>query len=397
MHVAGKRRVIQVPDPKRAKFFIAMFELRAAGELTDIEIVERINAMGFRTKVCHRWDPSHQRIIGQRGGNLLSVKRFQEIIQRPIYCGVVWEKWTNWRPVKAAYDGLVSIETWNAANRGKRFIERTEDGIQLLHDMSTKRLNRFYDRDNPLYPFKGVILCPSCRKPFLGSASRSRSGKRVPAYHCAREHSRVARNKAAFERAVGSFIEQLHFEPEVANVAFEALHGLFHERKDELQFVATETARAVADLEAEKVETVRAFKGATSDLMRRALETDLERLDVQITNGGVQQRQSELSDADFERYLRDLGEIMEHPAILLEKPVNPRVQRSRFDVAFAQLPTLYEIENGTAELSPILKVCDGEDNPESVRVRLRGLTWNQIRCEILRNKNLDDDRSVNPP
>lgn len=106
VQVGGKRRVIQVPDPERAKFYIAMFKLRAIGQLTDPDIVARINAMGFRTRVRHRWDATHQRIIGRRGGNPLCVKRLQEIIKRPIYCGIVWEKWTNWRPVKASYAGL---------------------------------------------------------------------------------------------------------------------------------------------------------------------------------------------------------------------------------------------------------------------------------------------------
>src|SRR3569623_696050 len=100
-----------------------MFELRAAGQLTVPQIVERINAMGFRSRVRNRWDPTHQRIIGKRGGQKLTPKRYQEIIKRPIYCGVVWEKWTNWQPVKAAYDGRVSIEVWNVANRGSRIIQ----------------------------------------------------------------------------------------------------------------------------------------------------------------------------------------------------------------------------------------------------------------------------------
>ncbi|MEI9899107.1 MAG: recombinase family protein [Hyphomicrobium sp.] len=83
IHVAGKRRVIQVPDPERAKFYVAMFDLRAAGGLTDPQIVDRINAMGFRTPIRHRWDSSHQRVVGTRGGNPLCVKRSRKLSSAP--------------------------------------------------------------------------------------------------------------------------------------------------------------------------------------------------------------------------------------------------------------------------------------------------------------------------
>ena len=51
VYVEGKRKVIQVPDPDRAQFFIDMFKLRAAGCLTDPQIVDRINAMRWHVGV----------------------------------------------------------------------------------------------------------------------------------------------------------------------------------------------------------------------------------------------------------------------------------------------------------------------------------------------------------
>jgi len=47
--VGGKKKVIEVADPKRAHYFIKIYELRAEG-LDDKEIVRRVNAMGFLTK-----------------------------------------------------------------------------------------------------------------------------------------------------------------------------------------------------------------------------------------------------------------------------------------------------------------------------------------------------------
>ena len=384
IQVDGKRRVVQVPDPERAHFYRAMFELRAEGQLTDAQIVERINAMGFRSRVRNRWDPSHQRVIAKRGGIKLSVKRYQEVIKRPIYCGVVWEKWTSWRPVRAAYDGLVSIDTWNAANRGSRAIWDTSRGLELQMNVGPAHEQR--SKNNPQYPFRRVVLCPICHKPFLGSASRSRSGRHVPAYHCARNHPRLARNKSAFEGSVRAFIGGLRFEHSVVRAAVELVYQRYGSRGAELAAQAAECAKAVAALEAQKADAARAFLSATTDTMRRALEREVERLDREIAQAQVQGERLAVSEADLDDYLHMVEEIMEHPALLLENAENPRLLRSRFDLAFEQLPTLTEIESGTAKLSAIMHLCEGEEDPRSVQVRPRGFSWNLIEADILRWK-----------
>lgn len=382
IYVDGKRRVIQVPDPERAKYYIAMFELRAAAQLTDSEIVARVNAMGFRSAIKRRWDETHQRVVRHVGGEPLSVKRFQEIIKRPIYCGVMREKWTNWQPIKAAYEGLVSIETWNAANRGKVHLRQTANGLETIVG-STRTLRA---KNNPLYPFRRVVLCPLCRKPFLGSASRSRTGQHIPAYHCAREHARVSRGKVAFEKAIRNFVSGLRFEPPVLAIVSEALLQQYERRMDECRSSVRDMRASAAQLEAAKVSTARAFREATSDVMRRVLETEIERLEMEIHEASTRQDEVDVGADDVCGYARDLGDIMEHPGILVEEQANTEARQARFGLAFDGLPTLTEIESGTAKLSPIVRICKGENDPQSALVRLAGLTWNQIEAEIHRWK-----------
>jgi hypothetical protein len=61
-----------------------MFNLRAAGTHTDKEIVNRINAMGYRTNIHHRWDRAHEKVIGSTGGVPLTVKRLSARKKRPV-------------------------------------------------------------------------------------------------------------------------------------------------------------------------------------------------------------------------------------------------------------------------------------------------------------------------
>jgi hypothetical protein len=81
-----------------------MFDLKAQGLLTDDQIVEEINALGYK---------SRNRSIK------LTVKQMQVCLKKPIYAGIIQTAWTGHTPIRAQYDGLVSVETWNRANRGK--------------------------------------------------------------------------------------------------------------------------------------------------------------------------------------------------------------------------------------------------------------------------------------
>jgi hypothetical protein len=71
------------------------------------------------------------------GGEPLTAKRLQFIIQRTIFCGVICEKWTQDRPIRAAYSGLVSIDTFNAANRSKVVITDNGSSLDIAYDQTS--------------------------------------------------------------------------------------------------------------------------------------------------------------------------------------------------------------------------------------------------------------------
>ena len=213
MTTEGKKRYVAVPDPQRAEFYIEMFRLRAAGTLTDEEIVERINAMGFRTREFIRRGKDKMRIIGKAGANRLTVKILQRTITRPIYAGFMCELWTDYKPVKAQFEGLVSIDLFNQANRGKNIIKKI--GPNQFEYLTNQKLPKRL-KNNPLYPFK-FILCPVCKKPFLGSAPTSRAGTRHPLYHCARGHKQYTLKKEVLDEAVEKLIKNIKFAPGYLN------------------------------------------------------------------------------------------------------------------------------------------------------------------------------------
>jgi hypothetical protein len=382
--VDGKRRTIQVPDPDRAQFYVEMFNLRAAGQLNDREIVARINAMGYRSRIHNRWDRAHQAVIARTGGKPLDLKRFREIIKRPIYCGLICEKWTRWEPVKAQYDGLVSIDTFNAANRGNIFIRTKEDGnLEIIRGAHRLRAPFQRTRNNPLFPFKNVVCCPLCKKPLFGSSPRGKSGQGFPTYHCQRGHKYVGIRKTVLDTAMEKFIESLRFHPEVARSLKMFLYERYYKRQGEILKAASQVSRTVVDLEAEKAQTVQAFKMATSDAMRRNLDEDAERIEKQIEATKSEHHKLEIAEGDIEAFLKEAQNILEHPALLLKTPVNISQQQLLYSLVFEELPTYEEIMNGTPKLTWVFYPFSGLAPPQSICVRLHGLEWNTIESTIL--------------
>ncbi len=387
--VEGRKRTVEQPHPERAKYFVAMFELRAAGLLSDEQVCERMNAIGYRSRYQNRWNEAHTEIIGKTGGALLIPKRLQEIIRRPIYCGVICEKWTGYKPIRAAYPGLVSIELFNAANRGKVHIRETSDGsLEILYDYHPEPARTRCLKDNPEFPFKNVIGCPVCRKPLMASSPRGRSGQRFPTYHCARQHKYLGIPKATLEDALRQFVRMLRFDPEAVSLAREELLEKYHARKEELRCEAADIADTVAGLELRKAEAVKSFKLATTDLMRRSLEADAEDYERQIRDAGTVRGRMEMEESDIDAYLEDARRIIEHPSLLLGKAVNPTVRAARYSVVFDSIPTYEEIASRTAKKRSFFYLSSDPDKGKSALVRLRSLDWNQIEEEILHWKRV---------
>jgi len=112
--------------------------------------------------------------------------------------------------VKAQYNGLVEIDTFNRASRGKvKIIEEPNGNIVALYD--AEKQQRLME--NPDYPYRFVLRCNKCGKtPLKGSASRGKLGKYYPAYHCDKGHYyRVSTDK--MHKALEGYLKKIRFKP----------------------------------------------------------------------------------------------------------------------------------------------------------------------------------------
>jgi len=381
--IAGKKKVIQVPHLERAKFFVEMFNLRAAGTHTDKEIVSRINAMGYRTNIHHRWDKAHEKVIGSTGGVPMTVKRLQEVICRPIYCGVMCEKWTRHQPIKAQYEGLVSIVTFNRANRGKVFIKNDSAGLQILYDYQPEKRTVTKTRNNPLFPYKNLVSCDSCHRPFSGSCPRGRSGQVFPTYHCSRKHKYIGVPKKEFDLAFESFIKQLKLKPEIFDSIEATFLNKYHERKREIIQSSINVHQTIAELKVEQKSKVEAFVATTSPVVRSQLEKEVEELEARIKSAGGESQKIDITEEDISRFKQYGKYCLEHLPELLLNPENPTQQLNLFSLIFEELPSYANIVNGTAKMAWIFDISTITPQ-KSMLVRSPGFSWNTIEDTILR-------------
>lgn len=374
IYVGGKKKNIQIPDPQRSKYYIEVFKLRAAGNLSDEKIIKRINAMGYKTKKKIRWDKSHQKIIGERGGKSLCIKQLQRVIQKPIYCGIICEKWTRQLPVRAQYKGLIDIDTFNRANRGKVFIKENQDGRpQILYDYHPTKTIQRRNRNNPLFPYKNVIMCPHCNKPFKGSSPSGKSKKGFPTYHCARKHKYIGISKKKFEGNIAVFVKRLKFSKDFLNNFEFNLKNSWRRKQQQVLRVSADMGKNVADLKTQKEALIDTLVGTKNEAVRREIEERIERVAEDIKKAQQERDKFELTENDIQSFISYANYFVEHLEDLLLDTRNLNRLQSFFGLVFEEFPTYRDILNGTPKLSLVFELSENFEDKKSLVVALRGI------------------------
>ncbi|MCA9360067.1 recombinase family protein, partial [Candidatus Kaiserbacteria bacterium] len=347
--VGTQIRFVQIPDPKRAPFIQKIFELRAANRHTDREILHIVNEeLGFRTKKFHRWNKTHTAIIGEGGGKKLSIKQLQRIYQRPAYAGVLCEKWTHNKPIKAQWDGLVSIELWNKANRGKIYIkEYGDDLLEILYDYKTERPVFKRLRYNPEYPFK-CVCCPECGKPLKGSAPRGRK-ETYPRYHCERGHKSFTIDRSQMDETVGTFLDNVEFDDDYTKVLEEVLVRKLRKRQQDIVQESKNLNERVAMLKAQQASTLKALITTENPTIKAMLEKELEKVVVDIKKAESVRFSVDLTEDNIAELVSYARKIVESPKEVLIDKDNPLRQKQLFKLFFEDLPTYEELDSGTAK------------------------------------------------
>ena len=350
------KRVILKPNPKEAPFIIKMFELRAKKTLTDEEIVKQINEMGYKSRI-HLLRKANDKtiVIGQKGGIELEVKRLVEYIRKPVYAGVNDEKWTQKEPVKEKFPGLISVELFNRANRGRVVISEENGQVTLIKNRPEEwRLKKCVK--NPDYPFKRYVLCPTCRHPLYGSASRGNNGTRYPAYHCNKRGHYYRIPVKDFELTIKRFVSKVRItkagvERLKARVLKKWKENLMNGQRD-VQTIEEK----LKELEGEKTLIGNQMPRLTSVEGLKLMEDKLKEVTDQIKLLKKSKTEQEDVNINMEIVLAIVGEFLENLTFLLLGSPNPLKRAAYFGLIFEETPTYQDLISGTVRLAPYFEL-----------------------------------------
>lgn len=354
------KRVILVPREEEAYWIRKMYEYRLEGILSDSEIIAKINELGFKSRTYNKRDPIDKtKVIGKRGGNPLTLKQFWKYVRNPIYAGVNFEKWTKDQPIKAKFKGLVSIEEYNKANRGKVNIVERNGKVSVEKKRAPEYLRKKQVL-NPAFPYKKHVHCPKCNKPLYGSASRGKSGKKYPAYHCHTRGHYFRVPSKEFVETIEDFVSNLEVTQEnIADLKKEVIE-LWNSQQETIQDDNSLLDKKIEDLRSQASLVAEKIRFLNSEVAIRYVEKDLIDIENEIKKlEKAKENPVPKEEVNMEEVMELIGFYLEHlEELLLHRP-KPLKRAEYFSLLFEQPPTYDELAFGTPKLVPFVKQKGG--------------------------------------
>lgn len=357
IETANGKRTILVPQADQAPIIRKMYEMRATGLHSDDQIAAEMNRLGFRTPIKVTRDKTDRtKIIGRSGGKPMTGKLLRSYVAKTLYAGVNTEKWTGGTPVRCKFDGLVSVELFNKANRGKVHITMNEDDPDHPIVGRAPKQEKFAKKNvyNEEFPYRKIITCPECCHPLLGSASRGRLGKYYPAYHCSHHGHYFRVPKGQFDDVINAFVERVIIDPARFDEVAEAVLTVWRQRQTKTQDETVLRERKRTELEAEMRTIVDKMKFISSPTALKYMEEDIAKIEEQII--GLDTRKEEQAaqeDVDMPTILTYLRYFVKHMRDLLIDHCNPILQARYFGVIFDQVPSYADIDCGSTPIEKI--------------------------------------------
>ena len=348
----GKRTILR-PHPVQSEFIIKIFDMRCQG-VEDRQIIEEINKLGFKTRVNYmRSKRDRTKIIRQIGGKELDLKGLWRIVQNPIYAGVNCEKWTNYKPIRCKFDGLVSFETFNKANQGKMTLTE-RDGEIILYKRPPKEYLLKKGVHNADYPYKKVIMCPGCGNPLYGSAPRGKLGKYYPGYHCHKRGHYFRVPKKEFDETIEHFVKSIQLVPERTDELLGAVLAEWDRRQVDMNKASEALQMRIEGLKMEVSATAQKIKVLSSETAIKYMEEDLVKTEKQIATLVEQkEKTAKRKTIDMKVILDYAKYFLEHLDYLLLKQIDPIKKANFFSVLFDKPPNYEDLKVGTQKIAQI--------------------------------------------
>jgi hypothetical protein len=226
-------------------------------------------------------------------------------------------------------------------------------------------------------------LCTECQRPFLGSASRGKSGKYYPAYHCTKHGHTLRVPKAQLDSVVDDFVANLVVSDKAVEDVMSVIEVVWKQRQEMTERVASGLDERIAQLHIEVEQSVAKLKMLSSETAIKYMEEDLMKTEQQIkqlenekANQVIQER------PDMDKVFKRVKQLVAHPQEVFKKQIDPVKKAQLFALFFEKLPTYDDLLGGTPKtplftgVHPIFKLARLEKSlmvtPRRVELLLPG-------------------------
>jgi hypothetical protein len=349
----GKRCMLR-PHLIEAPLIIKIFELRSRNTLTDQQIADEVNKLGFKTRTNFiRSKQDKTKIIRESGGCKLTVKHLQRLIHNTVYAGVNTEGWTGGQPVKLRAGGLIPIDLFNAANRGNIVIIERDGEIKVRHK-ATMQQKLIKGVHNPEYPYKRIIMCPICNHALGGSASRGKLGKYYPAYHCSTRGHQFRVPKPQFDATITDYLNCVQVSPVHTGKVLQAVIEEWELRQDSIRRDNSVVALQAVDLKSQAKMLVNNLKFLKSETAVRYMEEDLLEIEKQLATIKQEQLKKKGSQPDTRETLRaQAAQLLQNLSDLILGDNDPTLKGVRLGLLFTQAPTYDDLTSSIRDKTPL--------------------------------------------
>lgn len=337
------KRSIQVEDPNEWRFIKRIFELKARWDLSDREITQEINIMWYKSREKNKWNSDKTVIIWKIWWIKLTSEQLKKYIENPIYAWIVKEQWIWNKAIKAQYDGLVSIELWNKANRWKYKIEINWENIDVIN---LKEDNKNWDEAilkkrknyNPEYMLQKVLICPECWGNFTAEKCKSKNWTYHHYYSCRWKwwvkHKNFSLRRDKTNNEVIEFFKGIKFNKDIIDLFNDISIKVYNEKNIEELEKQKNIEKEINNLKIEK-------NNINSNIMKLIDFPEL----LKSQNLRIKEIEVEISKLEknkilknniiwLERFKKYSKKILEHPEKLLLQKENPEIIQLCFDIFF---------------------------------------------------------------
>ena len=202
--------------------------------------------------------------------------------------------------------------------------------------------------NNPDFPYKKFVLCPECRGSLLGSASRGKTGKYYPAYHCSNKGHYFRVPKDHMDEKIAQFISRIKVNQDQIDLLLTTVRQEF-ERRQALSGNDVQTIdKQIRALKGEAEAALSKIMLLSNSTAITYLENEIEQIHKKITSLEKEKQQMKSKKPiNIDRVLARVRYFLENLDLLLLKQPNPHKKAQLFGVLFDRLPTYADLDYGT--------------------------------------------------